>query len=737
MVFIDNIREIVVMRRKLAVLALVAAGAIQLSYGQDGGKQLTIDSITNGTFAAKSAGAGFRPMEDGAHYSVVSRDHRAVLKCSYSTGKVVDTLFYTKTARECEFETFDDYVIAPNGLQILLFKDTEYIYRRSRKFNAYRYDVRRNLVQPLSASGGKVRIPTLSPDGRMCAFVKEDNNIYVAKFDYNTESAVTTDGKPNAILNGTTDWVYEEELYATNLMQWADSSEQLIFVRTDESKVPVYNMQMFGSGLYPEDYRYKYPKPGERNAEISLRSFDIRSKKTEVIELPIRGEYYIPRLDYAHGALQVFTFNRNQTHFRLFTVNPKSGLSKLLLEEKSERYIDPEWARQLAYTPNGFTYVNDKSGYNQLYLYSKQGAVQKKISRDNADVTAFYGVSDQGEAIYAMAYPTPMDRIIVATNLKNGKSRTLSPEKGNSRAVFSKDMSYYLLTSSNMETPARYSLNRTKDAKEMVLLEDNAALLSKMKEYSFAQKRFFQVTTASGVTLNGYIITPKNMEPGKKYPALFTQYSGPGSQEVQNRFKFDWEYVLPENGYVVVSLDGRGTGGRGAEFQKCTYLNLGLLESQDQCEGATATAKLFPYIDEERMAIWGWSFGGYTTLMAMSHTSPVFKAGIAIAPPTSWRLYDTTYTERFMRTPQENNSGYDRTSVMTRAANHSGNLLIIHGSADDNVHVQNTMQYVEALVQEDKYFEMLIYKDRNHSIYGENTRKHLYNSILRFLNRSL
>lgn len=706
-------------------------------FAQNGAQKLTVSNVTNGTFSQRSAGLGFRPTADGKHYTIISKDRKSIVRYNYETGRVVDTLFNSSKARECDFDTFQNYIISPNGLRIIILRDIEYIYRRSYKATAFFYDVRRNMVQPLSSSEGKVRIPTFSPDGRMCSYVKEDNNIYIRKFDYNTESQVTTDGKVNEVLNGVTDWVYEEELYVTNLMQWSGDSKQLVFVKTNEADVAVYNMQIWGNKLYPYDYKFKYPKAGEDNSITSLHSFDIMSKKTTPIELPITDEYYIARLDYAHGALHVFTLNRNQNHFRLFTVNPQSTVSKLLLEEKDERYIDPEWVRQLTYTPDGFLYVSERGGYAQLYRYNKQGIEIGKITADNIDVTNLYGVTKSGEVIYSLASPTPMDRVILAQQLKNNKIRFLSPENGYSSAVFSGDMSYYLLTSSDVNTPTRYSLNRTSDAKEMVLLEDNRQLQDKLKDYTFGKKEFISVTTQQGITLNGYMITPSDFDPNKKYPALFVQYSGPNSQEALNRFGFDWTYLLPEEGIIVVCLDGRGTGGRGTEFRKCTYLNMGLIETEDQCQGALAVTRKYPFIDRDRLGIWGWSFGGYTTLMCMTQEEQVFKTGIAVAPPTDWRFYDTTYTERFMRTPQENPDGYNKTSVINRVENFKGNLLLVHGSADDNVHLQNSMLLIKELVKHDKYFELLVYPDKNHSIYGGNTRNHLYNNKLNFLLRNL
>ena len=576
-----------------------------------------------------------------------------IIKYSYRTGNPVDTLFNARTARESTFDDFDGYDISSTGHHILVWRETEPIYRRSFKAMVYDYDVRRNYVKPVSDSKNKQMIPTYSPDGRMCAYVV-DNNIWIRKFDYDTEVQVTKDGELNKILNGITDWVYEEEFAVTNLMAWSPDSEYLTYVRFDESEVPEYSMQMWGNGLYPGYYNFKYPKAGENNSKVTVHSYSVATKDIKELKVPVEGDYYIPRITFTTNSdqLAVMTLNRQQNVFNMYYVNPKSGVSRLILRDENKCYVDSEWLTSIHFNPSGFTYVSEQDGYSHIYLYAN--------------------------------------------------------------------------------TPAVITVNETKSKKVLRVLQDNAALREKLANTSFSKKEFFKVHTASDIELNAWIVKPVDFDESKKYPVLMVQYSGPNSQQVLDKYGFDWEHYLAANGIIVVSVDGRGTGARGEAFRKCTYLRMGDLESRDQVEAAQALGKL-PYVDAKRIAIWGWSFGGYNTLMSMSVGNGTFKAGIAVAPPTDWKYYDSVYTERFMRTPKENFSGYAATSPIRQAKDLQGKLLLVHGTADDNVHFQQTMDYAEALVQAGKQFDMQVYKDRNHSIYGGNTRYHLYTRMSNFL----
>lgn len=706
-----------------------------LSLGVSFAEGISLKQVTYGAYSPRSAGYGFRPMVDGKSYTVISDDGKRLVQYSYETGEEMGVLFDIAKARDCDFETFSDYLISDSGHHIIILRDRKPIYRRSATYEAYHYDVRRNRVEPLTSEGRRVRVPMLSPDGRSCAFVV-DNNIFIKKFDFDTEVQVTTDGKFNEVLNGVTDWVYEEELYLTRLMSWSEDSQYLAYVRTDESAVKQFDMMVFGDGLYPTTYQFKYPKAGEENSKVSIHLYHLDNRKTSTVDLGIREEYYIPRMEFYGDNLYVFTLNRHQNHLRSYQVNPQSLVARMWIEDKDERYIDSNsWVTQLAFTPDGAYYVSESSGRPRLYKYDKTGTRQAEVTSGDYDLDTFYGVAPNGELIYSIAYPTPMDRVVVAQD-KKGKLRYLSPENGWSVATFSSDLSYYLLSHSSATELPRYEIRRTRDAKSLTLLEDNSELKGRLSQIRYNHREFIKVNTASGQELNAWMIKPEGFDPNKQYPMVMTQYSGPGSQTVENRFSFGWEEYLAQEGFVVVAVDGRGTGGRGSEFKKCTYLQMGILESQDQIEAAQALGKL-PYVDAKRIGIFGWSFGGYMTLMTMTHGNGTFAAGVAVAPPTDWRLYDTIYTERYMRTPQENPKGYRETSLAPYVDKLKGDLLIVHGTADDNVHLQNVMHLVPALVEADIDYRMLIYSDKNHSIYGGNTRYHLYRQITQHFKNSL
>lgn len=712
----------------LVMLLVGIAGTTNTGAAQE----LTLPEINKGAFYAYSAGNGFRSLPSGNEYTIQSYDRAQILKYDYKSGAVLDTLFDVNKARECNFKDFDDYLISDNGLHIILLRETTPIYRRSRSYTAYHYDVRRNMVSPLSSEKGQIRIPTFSPNGRMLAYVR-DNDIYIKKFDYDTEVRVTHDGKINHVMSGVTDWVYEEELYAINLMAWSDDSQYLAYVRTDESDVMMYEMPIYGKDNYPHSYKYKYPKAGETNSSVSLHLYHTDNRNTvPVLEKELTTEpLYIPRIEFVHGNLYAYTLNRNQNNFRVYQINPKSRVAKLFLQDKAEQYIDTNnWVLQMKITPNGTYYVHDASGRPQIYKYSTAGTMEKQLTTQDADVAEFYGVSDDGEIYYAVAEPTPMDRTLWAMD-KKGKTRRLSPERGTSDATFSANHKYYLMSHSSTDQVPHYGIYATKNGKELVMLEDNEELAAKIKATPHASKEFITIHTKSGQDLNAWMIKPRDFDPHRTYPLIMTQYSGPGSQQVLNSFSFGWEQYLAEQGFIVACVDGRGTGNRGRDFLKCTYMKMGYLESTDQIEAAQALGEL-PYIDAKNIGIFGWSFGGYTVLMSMTRGNGTFQAGVAVAPPTDWRLYDSIYTERYMRTPQENPKGYKETSVMTYVDGLKGNLLIIQGSADDNVHMQNTMLLVPELIRADKDYQMLMYTDKNHGIYGGNTRNQLYRQITNY-----
>lgn len=727
--------EILVLMKRLGyclLLSLTLAGSLTLS-AQNGNKRVDLKEITDGKFRQVTAIGEMRSLPDGEYYTAMNPERNMIIKYAYRTGAPVDTLFNTRKARECTFDDFDGYTISSTGHRILVWRETEPIYRRSSKAVVYDYDVRRNYVKPLTESKSKQMIPTFSPDGRMCAYVR-DNNIWLKKFDFDTEVQVTKDGEINKILNGITDWVYEEEFAVTNLMAWSPDSEYLAFVRFDESEVPEYSMQIYGDQLYPGYYTYKYPKAGQKNSKVTVHSYSVMTKDTKELKVPVEADSYIPRIVFTKNAdqLAVMTLNRQQNVFNLYYANPKSGVFRLILRDENKSYVDSDWLAAIQFTNQGFTYVSEQDGYAHIYFYSPTGVLQRQVTKGNWDVTKYLGMDEASRAIYYQsAEESPIRRSIYKIDAKGVKTK-LSTEEGTNSAVFSDNFAYYVNSYSNANTPVRITVHETKTKKPLRVLQDNAALREKLANYSFGKKEFIKVHTASDYELNAWIVKPADFDESKQYPVMMTQYSGPNSQQVLDQYSFDWEHYLAANGILVVCVDGRGTGARGEAFRKCTYLRMGELESRDQVEAAQALGQL-PYIDKNRMAIWGWSFGGYNTLMALSTGNGTFKVGIAVAPPTDWKYYDSVYTERFMRTPNENFEGYAATSPLRKVKDLQGKLLLIHGTADDNVHFMQTMEYAEALVQAGKQFDMHVYKDRNHSIYGGNTRYHLYTKMSNYL----
>ncbi len=712
-------------------MSLAMLGGIKAQTGQT---PVDLQDIVYGQFYARPAGYGMRSLPDGKHYSMMSHDKNAILRYDFSTGQIAGTLFSTEKALNCDFKTFDDYQISADGRHILIYTDKEHIYRRSSKANVFHYDVRRNRVEPLSETKGKVMIPTFSPNGRMVAFVRE-GNIFIKKFDFNTEVQVTKDARANQVMNGITDWVYEEEFSVTNLMSWADDSSALAYVKTNESKVLEYRMPFYLGNDYPKDYVYKYPIPGTANSVVSTHIYYVDKRQNKNIKIKAEDRYYIPRIEFnGENKLAVMTLNRHQNDFSIYYVDAKSLVPRKIFNERNKCYIDSENIQSLRFTKGGFAYISERSGYAQLYLFGHNGRIKSRLTKGKWDVTNFYGLDAKGRAYYQSADKSPMQRAIYRT--KGGRAEALLADGGTQNAIFSDSFDYFIGTYSSFNEPTVTAIYKTGKEKPLRVLENNRLLNMRLRSHKFAQKELITVKTADNLKLNGWIVKPADFNPNKKYPLLMVQYSGPNSQQVLDRYGFGWEYYLASKGIIVACVDGRGTGARGEEWRKCTYQNLGVKESHDQIEAAKSLGAL-PYIDSERMAIWGWSFGGYNTLMSLCHGEGTFKLGIAVAPVTDWAFYDTVYTERYMRTPQENPRGYEASSVLKAAKNLQGKLLLIHGSADDNVHLQNTMQFAEQLVQHNIPFDMAIYTDKDHSIYGGKTRLHLYNKMANYLLNNL
>jgi len=701
--------------------------------------------ITDGRFRAKSVNTP-RSMNDGENFSLMPTS-KAVVKYNFKTGAVVDTIFSISRLKKSPIKSISGYEFSPNEAKLLVYTNVKYRYRRTFTADYYVYDIKRNELTPLSENGSQ-EVPLFSPDSRYIAFARE-NNLYMKKLDFNTEIAITKDGKFGNIINGTPDWVYEEEFEDTRYFEWSPDSKLLAFVKFDETKVPEYSFPLYIDNTkekgeltsYPSTYKYKYPKAGENNSVVSVCVYDdyLKSIKTVKLSDDNDQDFYIPRIKWTNSPdqLAIFKLNRNQNRLDMIMANPKSLLTKLCLREEDKYYVDYENIDHIRFSSDNLSFigVSEKDGYRHVYLYGINGVVKTQLTKGKWDVTDVYGFDEKKQVLYYQsAEVSPMQRDVYAIDTKGKKTR-LTDGKGTHNASFNSTFTYFVDNASSVETPNIYTL-RTNMGAAVKVLENNAAVAADFKSLNLPKKEFFGFTTSENIKLNGWIVKPLNFDPNKKYPVLQVQYSGPNSQQVLDSWKIDWEYYLATKDYVVVCVDGRGTGARGAEFRKCTYQQLTLLETKDQVETAKYLAKQ-SYIDKDRIGIWGWSYGGTMTLFSMTTGEKVFKAGIAVAPVTDFRLYDTAYAERYMRRPQENFKGYDQSSALLRASKLQGNLLIIHGSADDNVHTQNTMLFIDKLVAADKQFEMQLYTDKNHSILGKQTRGHLYTRMSEFLFRSL
>ncbi len=707
---------------------------------------LDLRLITNGQYLPESI-HGVEAASDGESYTQLGDDGKTIVRYSFKTGKAVETLF---DAKGTKVERISGYIMSPDGKRMLIETNRHSIYRHSFTADYYIYTIASRKMVPLSANGAQ-QTPLFSPDGTMIAFVR-DNNIFLIKLLYdNAESQVTKDGKKNEVINGIPDWVNEEEFGNNRAMVFTADSKKLVWVRYDEKAVAEYSMPLY-KGLdpeftefaeYPGAYSYKYPVAGADNAKCTVWSFDIASRQTRQLQVPVDADGYIPRIKMTSDATKVLvlTLNRHQDCLRVYMANPLSTVSQLLIEDKTPKYVKEESVSQFMVTDKYMLLPSERDGWMHLYLYNLNGQLLRQVEQGEYEVSAVYGVDDQtGNVYYASHQYGATDQRVFMTQA-NGKTICLTDKAGWSSAVFSSDYKSFIHVWSNLNTPPVVTICNN-IGKVVATLVDNKELREKLAKEQLGTRELFTLTTSEGVKLNGWMVKPADFDTSKRYPVIMYQYSGPGSQQVKDAWNIGMynqgavlEQYLCQQGFLCVCVDGRGTGGRGADFEKSTYLRLGELEARDQVETALWLGKQ-SYVDKDRIAIWGWSYGGFNTLMSMSEGRPVFRAGVAIAPVTSWRFYDSIYTERFMRTPKENPNGYDRNPI-SRASQLHGALLLCHGSADDNVHLRNTAEYTEALVQADKDFSQLVYTNRNHNISGGNTRHHLFRQCVSFLKEKM
>lgn len=680
-------------------------------------------------------------MPDGTSYAERSADNRKIVIKDIATGKEKEVLFDLDRTRETTLPAFDGFIVSPDASKVLVWTGVESIYRRSFTAQYYVYEVRSRLLKPLSKTHARQRDPLFSPDSRMVAFVAPDNNIYIAKLDYETEVAATTDGAPRSVINGAADWTYEEEFATTSLMAWAPDNLTFCYVRFDESAVPTYSLPVYEGtcdrrteyALYPGEMSYKYPVAGQPNSTVSLLSYDIETRKTKTVDIP-GSPCYIPRIAYGPkpSQLMVATLNRDQNRYEIFAVNPKSTVSRSVYTEDSKAWIEPEAYEALHFGENSFVVAGSSEGYTRFYEYSYSGAKIKALTPADCDATAYYGTDALGNHYFQTASPTPMDRTVQRLDRK-GITSAVSKTAGTSGATFAPGCNFMLLSFSDITTPPTYTLNRA-DGKQVSVLLDNKDYAARTA--SMLGKKEFFTFTSGGYELNGYMVKPRDFSASRRYPVIMSQYSGPGSQSVLNSWSLDWEAYFASQGYIVMCVDGRGTGGRGTAFRTAVYKDLGNLETVDQVAAARYAASL-PYVDASRIGIYGWSFGGYEALMCASADDCPYAAAVAIAPVTDWRYYDTVYTERYMLTPQQNERGYNDASALLRALHLSCPLLMMYGTADDNVHPANTLQYVSTLQSLGMMCDMFVFPNMNHSINGCNARAVVYAKMLQFFDSKL
>lgn len=702
-------------------------------------KEISLEEIWNGAFRTQGM-QSLHSMKNGKQYSVLNFDRTnrtsSIDIYNYETLEKERTLVNSGDLSEIQY--FTDYTFSDDESKVILTIEEVPVFRRSRLGIYYVLDT--NTSKLIKISDDKIQEPTLSPDGTKVAYGYQ-NNLYVKDLSSGSVSQITSDGVKNKIINGITDWVYEEEFSFVRAFDWNSASNKIAFIRFDETNVPEFSMDVYGRDLYQTQQVFKYPKAGEANSVVSLHIHDLNANTISEVKVDkAYSDFYIPRLQWTNEAdiLSAQYMNRHQNELDLWMIDASNMSSKLAVAEKDNAYIDVTFDLTFL-KDNSFIWTSEKNGYNHIYHYDKSGQLINQITNGDWEVTNYYGYDAKNKRIYYQSVENgSINRDIYSIDLKGKKKTRLSKTDGTNNASFSADFTYYINTHSSATSPPEYTLNNSKNGNVIKSIVDNDKLSKKLLDYKTSKKEFSTINV-NGNDLNMWMIKPSDFNPNKKYPLFMYQYSGPGSQQVANRWNGAndyWYQHLAQQGYIVVCIDGRGTGFKGAEFKKVTQNELGKYEVEDQIEAAKQLAKR-PYIDEDRIGIWGWSYGGFMSSNALFKGNDVFSMAIAVAPVTSWRFYDTIYTERYMTTPQENPSGYDENSPINHVSKLKGDFLLIHGTGDDNVHVQNTMRMVEALIQADKQFEWMIYPDKNHGIYGGNTRLHLYKKMTNFIHDTL
>jgi dipeptidyl-peptidase 4 len=702
-----------------------------------GQQKITLEEIWSGAFRSKGM-TTLTALKNTNRYTVLENNGggASIDLYDFATLDKVSTLIDSNDFKE--LKSIDSYTFSKDEKQILIANNSDQIFRHSFTAHFFLYDITKKSL--IKISNDKIQEPIISPDGSKIAYAKE-NNLFVYEIASKTTTQITNDGKNNAIKSGITDWVYEEEFAFVRAFDWNAASNKIAFIRFDESQVPEFSMDIYGKDLYPSSQKFKYPKAGEKNAEVSLHIYDLKKATTKKIDLSKYSDFYIARLKWTkeENTLSIQVLNRHQDNLDLLFVDGISGTTKVVLNEKDKAYVDV--TDNLTFlSDNSFIWTSEKDGFNHIYHYDKTGKLKNQITKGNWEVTNYYGFDEKaGTVFYQSVENSSINRDVYSIQINGKNKKRLTTAIGSNAATFSPNFQYFINTYSSAKKAPKYTLHETKTGKEVKTIVTNTDLETKLSNYNLPSKEFFELTTPKGHKLNAWIMKPKDFDASKKYPVFMMQYSGPGSQQVVNQWGSSNEYwfmMLAQEGYIVACVDGRGTGFKGAEFKKCTQKELGKYEVEDQIDAAKVIGS-YPYVDKSRIGIFGWSYGGFMASNCLFQGADVFKTAIAVAPVTSWRNYDSIYTERFMLTPQENASGYDNNSPISHVSKLKGNFLLIHGSADDNVHLQNTMQMVEVLIQANKQFDWAIYPDKNHGIYGGNTRLQLYTKMTNFIKEKL